>query len=137
MLPHVWISPMSWVQNIYKYTSHIAQVLGKNCVSYTNIFCTMRQSKPRQVTQKTESLATALIIFLNVKVLTLYKKLNIFPTSRILNRLLSQKFLQPTSVPMYQPLKAVPVNSRPPQSILILETAGKAYQRKPRSWNHS
>ena len=49
----------------------------------------------------------------------------------------SQKSRDPTSVPMYQPLKGAAVNSRPPQSNIMLDTPGTAYHSKPMSLNHS
>lgn len=58
-------------------------------------------------------------------------------TSRIFKRLVSQRFRQPISVDMYHPLNAVAVNSMPPQSNSILDTAGTAYHRKLRSLNQS
>lgn len=38
---------------------------------------------------------------------------------------------------MYQPLKGAAGNSRPPISSSMLDTAGRAYQRRPRAANHS
>lgn len=38
---------------------------------------------------------------------------------------------------MYQPLNVVAVNCMPPTSKSIDETAGRAYQRRPSSVNHS
>lgn len=58
-------------------------------------------------------------------------------TSKILRRFVSHKLRQPISVDMYQPLKVVAVNCMPPTSNNMLETAGKAYQRKPNSLNQS
>lgn len=60
-----------------------------------------------------------------------------FSTSVRFRRFTSHKSRLPISVDMYQPLKAVAVNIIPPQSNIMLETAGSAYQRKPSSSNHS
>lgn len=43
----------------------------------------------------------------------------------------------PISELMYQPLKGAAGNSRPPTSSSMLDTAGRAYQRRPRAANHS
>jgi hypothetical protein len=43
----------------------------------------------------------------------------------------------PISELMYQPLKGAAGNSRPPISSSMLDTAGRAYQRRPRAANHS
>ncbi|TNN35934.1 hypothetical protein EYF80_053904 [Liparis tanakae] len=48
-----------------------------------------------------------------------------------------RKSLTPISVPMYQPLKGQQVNSRPPISSSMLETAGRLYHFSSRSLNHS
>lgn len=57
-------------------------------------------------------------------------------TSETLRRFESHKFLQPISVAMYQPLKAVPGKKMPPQSKAIFATAGNTYHRRPNSSNH-
>lgn len=43
----------------------------------------------------------------------------------------------PISELIYQPLKGAAGNSRPPISRSMLDTAGRAYQRRPRAANHS
>lgn len=58
-------------------------------------------------------------------------------TFRMLYRCTSQKSRTPISVPMYQPLKGHPVNSRPPTSRSMLATAGSAYHFRSNSLNHS
>lgn len=48
----------------------------------------------------------------------------------------SNRFLQPISVDIYQPLNDVAVNWMPPQSNSIFDTAGNAYHLKFNSENH-
>lgn len=50
--------------------------------------------------------------------------------------LMSPRFRQPISVLMYQPLKGAAGNSTPPTSKSMADTAGRTYQRRPRSANH-
>ena len=58
-------------------------------------------------------------------------------TCIMLYLLSSQKSRDPTSVPMYQPLKGAAVYSIPPQSNIMLDTPGTAYHSKPSSLNQS
>lgn len=67
-----------------------------------------------------------------------FKKLfQSFFTSIKLYRLTSHKSLAPISVLMYQPLNGAAVNSNPPQSNTMFETAGTAYHFKLSLANHS
>lgn len=51
-------------------------------------------------------------------------------------RFTSHRFLQPISVLIYHPLNDVAVNWMPPQSNIMLDTAGTAYHLKFNSENH-
>lgn len=53
------------------------------------------------------------------------------------NLCVSHRLRQPISVLMYQPLKGAAVNWMPPQSNIMLETAGSAYHLSPSSSNQS
>ena len=85
------------------------------------------------VTSKMDAICNECFIILNASCV---ECMCIELTSIKFLRFTSHRFLQPISVDIYHPLNAVAVNWMPPQSNIMLDTAGTAYHLKFNSENH-